>query len=101
MHAPTEQPGFHDRRTDRDRASAGLPEGREHLRHGGRAVTHLEEIDRGQRMAIIVDEIPYQVNKRTLLERIAELVNEKKTEGISRIRDESDKSGMRVLVEPK
>jgi DNA gyrase subunit A len=66
-----------------------------------RAVTHFEEIDRGQRMAIIVDEIPYQVNKRTLLERIAELVNEKKIEGISDIRDESDKSGMRVVIELK
>ena len=66
-----------------------------------RATTHFEEIDRGQRMAIIVDEIPYQVNKRTLLERIAELVNEKKIEGISDIRDESDKSGMRVVIELK
>ena len=66
-----------------------------------RAATHFEEIDRGQRMAIIVDELPYQVNKRTLLERIAELVNEKKLEGISDIRDESDKSGMRVVIELK
>jgi DNA gyrase subunit A len=66
-----------------------------------RATTHFEEIDRGQRMAIIVDEIPYQVNKRTLLERIAELVNEKKIDGISDIRDESDKSGMRVVIELK
>ncbi|KVW34969.1 DNA gyrase subunit A [Burkholderia ubonensis] len=66
-----------------------------------RAATHFEEIDRGQRMAIIVDELPYQVNKRSLLERIAELVNEKKLEGISDIRDESDKSGMRVVIELK
>ncbi|PMS35577.1 DNA gyrase subunit A [Trinickia symbiotica] len=66
-----------------------------------RAKTHFEEIDRGQRMAIIVDELPYQVNKRSLLERIAELVNEKKLEGISDIRDESDKSGMRVVIELK
>jgi DNA gyrase subunit A len=66
-----------------------------------RAQTHFEEIDRGQRMAIIVDELPYQVNKRSLLERIAELVNEKKLEGISDIRDESDKSGMRVVIELK
>ena len=66
-----------------------------------RAQTHFEEIDRGQRMAIIVDELPYQVNKRSLLERIAELVNEKKIEGISDIRDESDKSGMRVVIELK
>ncbi|WP_347554801.1 DNA gyrase subunit A [Robbsia sp. KACC 23696] len=66
-----------------------------------RAKTHFEDIDRGQREAIIVDELPYQVNKRTLLERIAELVREKKIEGISDLRDESDKSGMRVVIELK
>ena len=66
-----------------------------------RAKTHFEDIDRGNRQAIIVDEIPYQVNKRTLLERIAELVNEKKIEGISDIRDESDKDGMRIVIELK
>jgi DNA gyrase subunit A len=66
-----------------------------------RARTHFEEIDRGNRSAIIVDELPYQVNKRLLLERIAELVNERKLEGISDIRDESDKSGMRVVIELK
>jgi DNA gyrase subunit A len=66
-----------------------------------RARTHFEELDRGNRSAIIVDELPYQVNKRLLLERIAELVNEKRLEGISDIRDESDKSGMRVVIELK
>jgi DNA gyrase subunit A len=66
-----------------------------------RARCHFEDIDRGQRQAIIVDEIPYQVNKKTLLERIAELVHEKKIEGISHIQDESDKSGMRVVIELK
>ena len=66
-----------------------------------RARTHVEEIDKGARNALIVDELPYQVNKRVLLERIAELVNEKKLEGISDIRDESDKSGMRVVIELK
>src|SRR5580765_8499370 len=66
-----------------------------------RAKCHFEDIDRGARQAIIVDEIPYQVNKKTLLERIAELVNEKKLEGISHIQDESDKSGMRVVFELK
>ena len=66
-----------------------------------RAKCHFEDIDRGARQAIIVDEIPYQVNKKTLLERIAELVNEKKLEGISHIQDESDKSGMRVVIELK
>ncbi len=66
-----------------------------------RAKTHFEEIDKGARQAIIIDELPYQVNKRTLLERIAEHVNEKRIEGISDIRDESDKSGMRVVIELK
>jgi DNA gyrase subunit A len=66
-----------------------------------RAKTHFEDMDRGQRSSIIVDELPYQVNKRLLLERMAEQVNEKKLEGISDIRDESDKSGMRVVIELK
>ncbi|WP_123298011.1 DNA gyrase subunit A [Comamonas sp. BIGb0124] len=66
-----------------------------------RAKCHFEDIDRGQRQAIIVDEIPYQVNKKNLLERIAELVHEKKIEGISHLQDESDKSGMRVVIELK
>jgi DNA gyrase subunit A len=66
-----------------------------------RAKCHFEDIDKGARQSIIVDEIPYQVNKKTLLERIAELVNEKKLEGISHIQDESDKSGMRVVIELK
>jgi DNA gyrase subunit A len=66
-----------------------------------RARTHTEEIAGGQRQAIIVDELPYQVNKRTLQEKIAELVTEKRIEGISDIRDESDKSGMRVVIELK
>lgn len=66
-----------------------------------RAKCHFEDIDKGSRQSIIVDEIPYQVNKKTLLERIAELVHEKKIEGISHIQDESDKSGMRVVIELK
>ena len=66
-----------------------------------RAKVHFEDIDKGARQAIIVDEIPYQVNKKSLLERIAELVHEKKIEGISHIQDESDKSGMRVVIELK
>jgi len=64
-----------------------------------RALTHFEEFDRGNRTAIIVDQLPFQVNKRTLQEKIAELVNDKKIEGISDIRDESDKSGMRLVIE--
>lgn len=66
-----------------------------------RAKCHFEEVGKGERTAIIVDEIPYQVNKKTLLERMAELVRDKKLEGISHIQDESDKSGMRVVIELK
>ncbi len=66
-----------------------------------RAKCHFEDIDRGQRQAIIVDELPYQVNKKTLQERMAELVHEKKIEDISHIQDESDKSGMRLVIELK
>lgn len=67
-----------------------------------RAKTHFEEYGKeGGRTAIIVDELPYQVNKKSLLERIAENVRDKKLEGISDIRDESDKSGMRVVIELK
>ena len=66
-----------------------------------RAKCHFEDLDKGQRQAIVVDELPYQVNKKTLQERIAELVHEKKLEGISHIQDESDKSGMRLVIELK
>ncbi|MEM4990499.1 DNA gyrase subunit A [Collimonas sp. H4R21] len=66
-----------------------------------RAKTHFEEFGREGRTAIIIDELPYQVNKKALLERIAELVRDKKLEGISDLRDESDKSGMRVVIELK
>ncbi|MDB5846660.1 MAG: gyrase subunit, partial [Rhodoferax sp.] len=66
-----------------------------------RARCHFEDIDKGQRQSIIVDELPYQVNKKTLQERMAELVHEKKIEGISHIQDESDKSGMRLVIELK
>ena len=66
-----------------------------------RARTHFEDMEKGNRQAIVVDELPYQVNKKALLERIAELVTEKKLEGVSDIRDESDKDGIRVVVELK
>ena len=66
-----------------------------------RAKCHFEDIDKGQRQSIIVDELPYQVNKKTLQERMAELVHEKKIEGISHIQDESDKSGMRLVIDLK
>ena len=66
-----------------------------------RARTHFEPIGKTDRQAIIVDEIPYQVNKSTLLQKIGELVRDKRLEGISDLRDESDKSGMRVVIELK
>lgn len=67
-----------------------------------RSRIHFEDIDKGgTRQAIIVDELPYQVNKANLLTRIGDLVNDKKIEGISDLRDESDKSGMRVVIELK
>lgn len=66
-----------------------------------RARTHFEEMDKGNRQCIIIDELPYQVNKANLLMRIGELVRDKKIEGISELRDESDKSGMRVVIELK
>lgn len=63
-----------------------------------RARTHFEDISK-DRQAIIIDELPYQVNKAKLCERIGELVKDKIVEGITEIRDESDKSGMRVVIE--
>ncbi len=66
-----------------------------------RARTHVEDLDKGVRQAIIVDELPYQVNKKALLEKIAELVHDKRIDGIAHIQDESDKSGMRVVIELK
>jgi len=93
-----------------DFPTAGIIYGLEGVREGyrtgrGRVImrarTHFEDLDKGNRQAIIVDEIPYQVNKATLLMRIGELVREKKLDGISDLRDESDKSGMRVVIELK
>jgi DNA gyrase subunit A len=65
-----------------------------------RAKLHIEELRR-DREAIIVTEIPYQVNKARMIERIAELVREKRIEGIAELRDESDRHGMRVVIELK
>ena len=66
-----------------------------------RARTNFEEIDERGRQAIIVTELPYQVNKARLLERIVELVRNKDIDGIAELRDESDKDGMRVVIELK
>ncbi|WP_397472613.1 DNA gyrase subunit A [Rheinheimera sp.] len=66
-----------------------------------RAKTEIETDEKTGREAIIVNEIPYQVNKARLIEKIAELVKEKRIEGISALRDESDKDGMRIVIELK
>ncbi len=64
-----------------------------------RALTSIESVGESGKQAIIVTEIPYQVNKARLIEKIAELVRDKKIEGITELRDESDKDGMRVVIE--
>ena len=66
-----------------------------------RAKAEIEPMKKGDRLQIVITEIPYQVNKSTLLERIADLVREKSLEGISDIRDESDRDGMRIVIELK
>ena len=66
-----------------------------------RARTHVEELEKGNRQAIVIDELPYQVGGDQVLKRISELVSEKKIEGISDLRNESDKKGMRLVVELK
>jgi DNA gyrase subunit A len=66
-----------------------------------RGKTHFEDMDKGGRQAIVVTELPFQVNKARLLERIADLARNKEIEGISDLRDESDKDGMRVVIELK
>lgn len=66
-----------------------------------RAKTHVETDKKGTREVLIVDELPYQVNKARLIEHIADLVRDKKIEGISDLRDESDRTGMRMVIELK
>ncbi|HJY27346.1 MAG TPA: DNA gyrase subunit A [Pyrinomonadaceae bacterium] len=85
----------------RDEIRKSYEEGRGVLQLRARA--GIDRIGRGaqERDAIVITEIPFQVNKARLLERIAELINEKKVDGISDLRDESDRSGMRIVVELK
>jgi len=92
-----------------DFPTGGIIQGREGIRNmyangRGRVVvrarTHIEDAERG-RMTIIVTELPYQVNKADLVKKIAELTRDKRVEGISEVRDESDRQGMRVVVELK
>jgi DNA gyrase subunit A len=98
--------------TGPDFPTGGFIYGREEIRKSyeeGRGVLQLraragiDRIGRGaqERDAIVITEIPFQVNKARLLERIAELINEKKIDGVSDLRDESDRSGMRIVVELK
>ena len=64
-----------------------------------RARANIEPLEKGGREAIVITELPYQVNKARLIEKIADLVREKRIEGISELRDESDKDGMRIVIE--
>ena len=91
-----------------DFPTAGLINGNRGIReayHTGRgriqvrARAHFEDIDKSARQSIVVTELPYQVNKARLVEKIADLVKEKRLEGISGLRDESDKDGMRLVIE--
>ena len=91
-----------------DFPTAGIIQGRNGIREAyltgrGRVVvrakTHIETDEKSGKERIIISELPYQVNKARLVERVAELVKEKKLEGISALRDESDKQGMRVVIE--
>jgi DNA gyrase subunit A len=93
-----------------DFPTAGIIYGTEGIKEGyrtgrGRIVirarTHIEDLEKGSRQAIIIDELPYQVNKSALLMKIGELVRDKRLDGLSDLRDESDKSGMRVVIELK
>ncbi|UCG82434.1 MAG: DNA gyrase subunit A, partial [Dehalococcoidia bacterium] len=93
-----------------DFPTGGVLEGIEGIRtayttgHGRmiiRARTHIEEATRGGRYRIVVSELPFQTNKATLVERIADLVRNKKIDGISEVRDESDREGMRIVIELK
>ena len=91
-----------------DFPTGGILEGREGIKsayttgHGGmviRAKAHIEESSRGGRYQIVVTELPYQTNKSAIVERIAELVKNKRIDGISEVRDESDREGMRIVIE--
>ena len=93
-----------------DFPTAGFLHGRDSIReayHTGRGVlqmrarTSIESDERSGRARLIVHELPYQVNKARLIERMAEMVNERKLEGIADLRDESDRDGMRIVIELK
>src|SRR3989337_2746370 len=83
----------------RDAIRAGYAEGKGRVVVRARA--HIEEMARGGRYQIVVSELPYQVNKAALVEKIADLVRSKRVDGISELRDESDRHGMRIVIELK
>ena len=108
-----DNPGAVDRGFDRHRAGTGFSDRRHHSRAARASAPPIisaaapsscaarsnSKTLRGEREAIIISEIPYQVNKAHLVERIGELVRDKKIEGISALRDESDRDGFRVVIE--
>src|SRR3990172_882790 len=83
----------------RDAIRAGYAEGKGRVIVRARA--HIEEMARGGRYQIVVNELPYQVNKAALIEKMADLVRSKRIDGISELRDESDRHGMRIVIELK
>jgi DNA gyrase subunit A len=85
----------------KDREQIRLAYGEGHGRVTMHARTVIEESARGGRTQIVVTELPYQVNKATLIQKIADLVHDKKIEGIADLRDESDRNGMRIVIELK
>ena len=115
-HRADQEPGHHDRRAAGDRPGPGLPD-RRASSAGARGIrtayeraaarswcaaeTSIEENPKTGRKSIVATEIPYQVNKAKLIEKIAELVRDKRIEGIADIRDESDRDGMRIVIDLK
>ena len=115
VHRADRQSGDRTAGSDGDHPRSGFPD----RRHDPRPLRHLQRLcdrprldhharqastsrrSRGDREAIIITEIPYQVNKATMIEKMAELVRDKRIEGISDIRDESDRQGYRVVIELK
>ncbi len=110
-----DNPATTDRRNHESDAGSRFSNRRDHLRLSRhqrslphrrgkmilRGVIRVEDMKNGDRQTLVIDEIPYNVNKSRLIEQIAELINDKTITGISDLRDESDKDGMRIVIELK